>query len=156
MLAWLGNRVRDAPAAEPGPDRFRAVPLVAQDVIGPDPGAPRSHAGHPDRLHDYGELGAVVGVAASNDESERTAQAVTGQVNLAGQTTSGPAEARIADPPFSSPGRVLVGTDDRGVDQHQPLDVACGVRLRLGGSIRSNVPFAAHLRKRVWSVAHDP
>ncbi|CAM5660772.1 hypothetical protein SATRM34S_06878 [Streptomyces atroolivaceus] len=42
-------------------------------------------------------------------------------------------------------------------DRHQPIDVALrGAVAWAARSIRSNVPSAAHLRKRVCSVAHGP
>jgi len=103
LVGPLGDRVGDAPTAEPGADRFRAVALVAQDVIGPNAGTAGSEPGHPDRLHHGGEAGAVVGVAAREDEAERPAPAVAGQVDLAGQAASGPTEGRVAEPPFRAP-----------------------------------------------------
>ncbi|PCG81141.1 hypothetical protein CIB93_37035, partial [Streptomyces sp. WZ.A104] len=78
LIGPFGDRVRDAAPAEPRADRFRAVALVAQDVIGPDAGPTGSDPGHPDRFHHRGETGAVVGVAACDDEAERAASAVAG------------------------------------------------------------------------------
>lgn len=130
LVGSLGDGVADPAPPQPGADRSGAVALVTQDMRGPHPGASRAWAGHPDRLHHGGELGAVVGVAARDDESERAAHTVAGQVNLAGQAASGASEGRAAEPPFRAP----VSADDRGVDRHQPVDVAGGVRLRLGGA----------------------
>lgn len=45
LVGPFRDRVRYAAAAEPGADRFRAVALVAQDVIGPDAGSSRVRAG---------------------------------------------------------------------------------------------------------------
>lgn len=103
LVGPLGNRVRDTPAAEPRVDRLRAVALVTQDVIGPGTGPSRPGPGHPDRVHHGGEPCAVVGVASRDDESERPDPAVAGQVHLAGRTTSGPAEGRVAEPSFRAP-----------------------------------------------------
>lgn len=103
LVSLLVDRVGDAPTAKPGADRFRAVALVAQDVIGPDAGTAGSDPGHPDRLHHGGEPGADVGVAAREDEAERPAPAVAGQVDLAGQAASGPTEGRVAEPSFRAP-----------------------------------------------------
>lgn len=57
---------------------------------------------HVDGLHDGGELGAVVGVAAGDGETERAAQSVTHEVDFAAQAAPGPPEPRAA--PLSGPG----------------------------------------------------
>jgi hypothetical protein len=69
-------------------------------VVGSNPGPSRPEPGHPDRLHHGGELCAVVGVPAGDGEGERSAQGIAGQVDLAGQTASGPAEPRAAEPRY--------------------------------------------------------
>lgn len=56
-----------------------------------------AHAGDGQR----GELTAVVGIAARDDQGEGTAQGVTGQMNLAGQPVSGTGPG--PPPPFRAP-----------------------------------------------------
>lgn len=149
--------MRYAAAAEPGADRFRAVALVAQDVIGSDARSSRSEPGHADPFHHGGEPGAAVGVAARDDEAERTAPAVAGQVDLAGQAASGPAEGRVTEPPFRAPAACWwARTTVESTDTSHSMSPAASALACAARSIRSNVPSAAHLQKRVYSVAHGP
>jgi hypothetical protein len=51
--------------------------------------------GHSDRGHHLGEPSAVVDVPAGNDEPERSAQTIAGEVNLGGQSTPGSSDGVI-------------------------------------------------------------
>jgi hypothetical protein len=58
---------------------------------------------------------------------------------------------------LTGPGGVLVGTDDRGVDRDDPLQVAFGIGLASRAvNTFSQVPSAAHFRRRLWAPFHDP
>ncbi len=55
------------------------------------------------------------------------------------------------------PGGVLVGSDDRGVDRNDPVEVA--FRVGLGeqrGEDFSQVPSTAQFRSRLWAPFHEP
>lgn len=120
-------------------------------------GASRSDPGHPDRFHDGGEPGAVVGVAARDDEAERTAPVVTGEMNLGGQTASRPAEGRVAEPLFGPRPRAgehgrRWSRPTRATRCHRPRPLLPGRPAASGRTY----PSAAHLRKRVCRVAQGP
>lgn len=132
LIGPFRDGVGDAPAPRPGADRPRAVALVAEDMDRPGPRSSGADAGHPHRLHHGRELGAVIGVPTGENESKGAAGPVAGQVSLAGQSASGPAERRVAGAPFSGPGRVLVGSHDGGIHRHQPVDLIGSVRPGLG------------------------
>lgn len=124
LVGPFRDGVPDVASPQPGAYGFGAVALVADDVVGADPGPSRPEPGHPDRLHHGGELRAVVGVPAGDGEGERSPHSVAGQVDFAGQAASGPAESRGAEPSFRAPAACWwARTDDRGVDRHEPLDV---------------------------------
>ena len=69
-----------------------AVALVAQEVVRAGARSPRPLAADPDLPEDRLELCAVVDVAAREDEPERAAPAVAGEVDFGGQSTTGSSE----------------------------------------------------------------
>ena len=157
LVGSLGDGVADAPASQPSPDGPGAVALVAQDVGGPHAGPSRTNAGHPDLLHHGGELGAVVGVPTRDREGERAAKGVAGQVDFAGQATSGASEAGAAEPPFRAPAACWwARTTVESSDTSQSMSPAASARAWAARSIRSKVPSSAQRRKRVCSVCHGP
>lgn len=136
--------MRDVPSPQPSADGFRAVALVADDVIRPDPGPAGPRAGHPYRVHHGRELGAVVGVPACQHERERAARSVAGQVDFAGQTAAGPSEGRAAEPLFRAPAACWwARTMVESTDTSHSMSPAVSALAWAVWSIRSDVPSAA-------------
>lgn len=75
---------------------------------------------------------AVVSLARSEQYGQGVAAAVAGEVDFAGQASSGSAEGVIVRfvrpvPPSAGGGGMLVGADDGGVDLDQPVEVTGGL-----------------------------
>lgn len=82
LVDAFGDRVGDAASSQVAADFSGAVALVGDDVVGPGARTARPVAGNVDRLQDGFEPGAVVRVAAREDEAERAPSPVAGQVEL--------------------------------------------------------------------------
>lgn len=95
LVDAFGNRVRDATSSQVGADLSRAVPLVGNQMVGPGPRTPGPDSGHADRTQHLLQACAVVGVAARQDEPERAAESVAGQVDFRAQSATGSAEGVI-------------------------------------------------------------
>ncbi len=82
-----------------------AVALVAQDVVRPGPGLTGPGAADLDGVHDLFEEGPVGGIAAGENEAERAAAAVEGQMDFRRQSASGSPEGVITyfAPPCPAP-----------------------------------------------------
>lgn len=157
LIGPFRDGVGDAPAPRPGADRPRAVALVAEDMDRPGPRSSGADAGHPHRLHHGRELGAVIGVPTGENESKGAAGPVAGQVSLAGQSASGPAERRVAVPPSRAPGACWwARTTVESTDTSQSTSLAASARAWASWNIRWKVPSLAHRLKRVCSAAQDP
>jgi hypothetical protein len=100
--------VTDTASVQVGADLAGAVALVRDHVVGPGPGPTGPEPWDADGLHDLLEGGAVVGVTAGQNEAEGAAPAVTGEVDLGAQSSTGSAEGVITrfvriDRPFLPP-----------------------------------------------------
>lgn len=92
LVGAFGDRVADVAPTQLGPDRLRAVRLIAQDVIGPSPRPAGTDPGDPNTAHDLGELGRVVDLAGGQHDRQRPTLPIDRGMNLARQPTEGPPE----------------------------------------------------------------
>lgn len=92
LVRAFGNGVRDAVFPQVVADATAAVPLVAQEMIGPGARSSRPKAPDLDLGEDLLELCAVVDVAAREDEAQRAAAAVTGEMDFGAQSAAGSSE----------------------------------------------------------------
>src|SRR5665647_739803 len=93
LVVAFGDRRGDATSSKPGPVRLGRVSLVGDDPVRACAGP--AGPGDPDAGQGGDHHGRVVDVAAGQDHGQRSALAVGGQVNLAGQTTTGPPDRMI-------------------------------------------------------------
>lgn len=84
--------MRDATSPQVAAYASTAVPLVAQEVVGPVAWSAWAWAANLDLREDLLELRAVVDIAPGNDKAQRTAAAVAGEVNLGRQSATGSSE----------------------------------------------------------------
>jgi hypothetical protein len=103
LVAAFGDGVGYPASPQVAADLGGAVALVGNDVIGSGSGATGAAAGDVDGGHDLGELGAVVDVSAGEYEPQRPAGTVTGEVDLAAQSTSGSSKGVIRFVWFGAP-----------------------------------------------------
>jgi hypothetical protein len=95
LVGSFGDGVRDATAAQVGADFPRAVALVGDDMVGAGARPTGTGARDVNGVQDVLEAGAVVGVAAGQDEAEWPAVPVGREVDLGAQSSTGPAEGVI-------------------------------------------------------------
>lgn len=89
--------------------------------------------------------------------SGRPAGTVAGQMDLAGQAASGPAEPRGAKPSFPAPATCWwARTIMEWTDTSRSMSPAASALAWAARSIRSKVPSLAHRRNRVCNVAQQP
>lgn len=103
LVFTFGDGAGDVMTPQPDADGFGAVALVTEEMIRAAARPSRSGPWNTDGVHDVGETGAVVDVAAGHHERQRTPQPVTGQMDLAGQPAPGPPERPITAPLFRAP-----------------------------------------------------
>ena len=94
LVGAFGDGVRNAASSQVGADAAGAVALVGDDVVGPGAGPARTGARDVDGVQDVFEAGAVVGVAAGQDEAEGPAPSVAGEVDLGAQSAAGSTDPR--------------------------------------------------------------
>jgi hypothetical protein len=81
LVSGHRDRGPDPVAAQPVADRPRGVRLVRQDASGPGP-RPARAPGHPDAVHDRGELRRVAPLPGRDDDRERLLGLLAGQAHL--------------------------------------------------------------------------
>ena len=117
----------DPALAQVGTDLAGGITLVGDQPVGADPGPAAPGAGDADGFDDLDQAGAVVDVAARDDEGQRSAPSVTGEMHLGGQPAAGSSErsgmsgSSRRRPLFTGTGGVLMGAHDGGVHTHRPV-----------------------------------
>lgn len=92
LVGSFGDGVSDPALAQVGADLAGGITLVGDQPIGTYPGPARAGPGDADGFDDLDQAGAVVDVAAGDDERQRQASSVTGEMDLGGQPAAGPPE----------------------------------------------------------------
>lgn len=138
LVCGLWDDCTDPPLAQVFADRAGGIRLVRKDHRGPRSRS-TARAGDTYPCHDLGKRGCIPSLARGEDEGERPAVAVSGKVDLCGQSATGTAEgmvrrACLLGPLLTGPSRVLVSSDDCGVDRNDPADILLGVSLGEQGS----------------------
>jgi hypothetical protein len=96
LIGPLGDGVPDVAAAQLGPQRSGAVALVGQQMLWAGARPAGTGPSDPDPAKQRDGLGVVVDVAAGQQQRQRPTQAITGQMQLGGQPTTGPSEGFVS------------------------------------------------------------
>ena len=106
LIGLLGNRVRDPASSQVAAEPTRAVSLVCDHVVGSAAWSAKAGARDADPFQQSLCTDAVVTLAWCDENGERAALAVAGEVDFGGQPSSGTAEGVIVrfvlpvPPPF--------------------------------------------------------
>lgn len=101
LVEAFGDGVADSASSQVAAVLPGCVGLVGQDMVGPGTGPSDSDTGHGDLLQDTLELWPVTLVSRRQDEGERPAPSVRGEVDLGGESAAGASQA-LADLTTSS------------------------------------------------------
>src|SRR4051794_27906639 len=126
----------DLPSPQVGPVALRTVGLIAQNPLRSGPGPASAQTGHPDTVHDGGELRAVPSLPGGNQQRHRFTALLTAQVQLGGPAPPRPPQTVISRfraanttgrflllrTVTAGTGRVLVRPGDRGIHADIPGD----------------------------------
>ncbi len=94
LVGWLRDHRPDPASSQVAADRSGGVRLIGQDGVRRCPG-PAGRPGYWQPGHDLGECGCITGLAWGDDERERAAAAVRGEVDLRGQSAAGASEGMV-------------------------------------------------------------
>jgi hypothetical protein len=87
LVGPLRDGVGDPPLAQQPPTRRVAVAPVGDQVSWTLAGPTRPRPGHPNRIEQRFQLGALMALASGDQYGQRTAAAITGQMDLGGEPT---------------------------------------------------------------------
>lgn len=106
LVTALRDRMRDLPRPQEPPTAEIAVAFVRNHSVGPGAGSsPSAGAWNPNAVEHRRQLGAIMALSRRNHDRERASLAVTGEMELGGESTAAASQAlvrRVLKPLFSA------------------------------------------------------
>lgn len=154
LVCGDGDHGPDAALAKLFADGPGGVRLVSQDHIRPGAG-PSSRTGNPQAGHDLGEGRCVTGLSGGEDERERPAAGIGGEVDLRGRSAAGTADGVVAG--FAGRGPFLrapaacwwARTIVESTETAQSRSSSASAWATSAVKTRSQVPSTAHIHSRL-------